>query len=151
MTASAPLRVLVLCTGNSARSQMAEALMRHLSHGRVEVFSAGTKPQPAIHPMAIDTMQRQFGLTLDGQFPKMLDRYIGEHFDQVITVCDNAAETCPVFPGNPNRVHWSLPDPAAAQGTAGDRQRAFDHTAADLAQRISAWLALSSGSRRSPR
>jgi protein-tyrosine-phosphatase len=132
--------VLVLCTGNSARSQMAEALLRDLSRGRLEVFSAGTKPQPAIHPMAIDTMQRQFGLTLDGQFPKTLDRYIGEHFDDVITVCDNAAETCPVFPGNPNRIHWSLPDPAAAGGSAEDRQRAFDRTAQDLAERIRDWL-----------
>lgn len=114
--------------------------MRHLSGGRIDVRSAGTKPQPVIHPMAIDTMQRKFGLKLDGQFPKTLDRYIGEHFNYVITVCDNAAETCPVFPGNPHRIHWSLRDPAAAPGSVKDRQQAFDTTAADLADRIRAWL-----------
>jgi arsenate reductase len=142
VTFTTPLRVLVLCTGNSARSQMAEALMRHLSGGRIDVHSAGTKPQPAIHPMAIDTMRRKFGLTLDGQFSKRLDRYIGEHFDYVITVCDNAAETCPVFPGDPNRIHWSFPDPAAVEGSAEDRQRAFDRIATDIAGRLRVWLLL---------
>jgi arsenate reductase len=121
---------------------MAEALMRHLSGGRIDVHSAGTKPQPAIHPMAIDTMRRKFGLTLDGQFSKRLDRYIGEHFDYVITVCDNAAETCPVFPGDPNRIHWSFPDPAAVEGSAEDRQRAFDRIATDIAGRLRVWLLL---------
>jgi len=136
------LRVLVLCTGNSARSQMAEALLRHASHGGVHVESAGSHPQPDIHPMARDAMQRLFQLNLDGQFPKQLDRFLGQHFDYVITVCDRAAESCPVFPDDPERIHWSFEDPAAVTGSDRDRQRAFDVTATQLFSRIRLWLSL---------
>ena len=139
---TAPLRVLFLCTGNSARSQMAEALLRAMTHGRAEVHSAGTHPQPAVHPMAKQTLTSHFNLSTDDLFPKTMDRYIGQHFDYVITVCDRAAETCPVFPGDPERIHWSFPDPAAAEGSDEERQREFDRTAADIAGRLRIWMSL---------
>jgi arsenate reductase len=142
------LRILVLCTGNSARSQMAEALFRSLSKGRIDVYSAGTVPQPCVHPMATVTMREKFGLDISNQFPKTVDRYLAEPFDYVITVCDNAAETCPTFPGRTERIHWSFPDPAAAVGSEGERQRAFDLTAADIAGRIRVWLHLPAIARR---
>ena len=136
------LRVLILCTGNSARSQMAEAILRHAGKGAIEVESAGTQPQPEIHPLARCAVKKLLNLDMDGQHPKSLDRFVGEHFDYVITVCDRAAESCPVFPGDPKRIHWSFEDPAAVVGTEGDKQRAFDVTASDLLSRIRAWLAL---------
>lgn len=138
----AALRVLFLCTGNSARSQMAEGLLRQLSNGRVDVHSAGTLPRPEIHPMAYVTMQTKFGNRLAGQEPKSLDRYLGQHFDYVITVCDRAAESCPIFPGDPERIHWSFPDPAGVEGAPADQQRAFDRVATEIAGRLRLWLAL---------
>lgn len=136
-----PLRVLFLCTGNSARSQIAEALLRHLSNGRVEAFSAGTHPRPEVHPMATATLAETFNVDSRELFPKTLDRYLGEPFDYVITVCDQAAEACPVFPGSSARLHWSLPDPAAVTGGPEEQRRAFDGTAADIAARLHLWLA----------
>jgi ArsR family transcriptional regulator, arsenate/arsenite/antimonite-responsive transcriptional repressor / arsenate reductase (thioredoxin) len=139
---SQPLRVLVLCTGNSARSQMAETILRHVGKGAIEVESAGTAPQPDIHPFARRAAKNLLDLDMDGQFPKTLDRFLGQHFDYVITVCDLAAESCPVFPGDPERIHWSFEDPAAASGTDADKQRAFDNTATQLLSRIRGWLSL---------
>ena len=136
------LRVLLLCTGNSARSQMAEGLLRALSDGHIDVHSAGTVPRPEVHPMATSTMQNKFNIDIRNQLPKTLDRYVGQHFDYVITVCDAAAEACPVFPGDPNRIHWSFPDPAAVVGTAEEQQRAFDRVGSDIAGRLRLWLAL---------
>ena len=135
-----PRRVLILCTGNSARSQMAEALLRHLSGGRMDVFSAGTAPQPEVHPLAKETLERRYGLTSDDLHPKKVDQFVGQPFDYVITVCDNAAETCPVFPGDTTRIHWSFPDPAAATGTLEERRRAFEIVAADIEARLRSWL-----------
>jgi protein-tyrosine-phosphatase len=143
-----PLRVLFLCTGNSARSQMAEALLRRLTNGHVEAHSAGTQPKPDVHPMAKQTLADKFNIGADDLFPKTLDRYIGQHWDYVITVCDRAAESCPVFPGDPTRIHWSFPDPAAVEGTADARQRAFDRTASDIAGRLRLWLQLPDIARR---
>ena len=143
-----PLRVLFLCTGNSARSQMAEALLRHLSGGRVEVQSAGTHPRPEVHPMATAALASRFHLGSDELFPKTLDRFVGQSFDYVITVCDSAAEECPVFPGAPERIHWSLSDPAAVNGSAEEQQRAFDRAAMDLAGRLRLWLSLPGVSQR---
>jgi arsenate reductase len=139
---SQPLRVLFLCTGNSARSQMAEAILRHVGKGAIEVESAGTLPQPGIHPMARRAAKKLLNLDMQGQYPKTLDRFLGQDFDYVITVCDRAAETCPVFPGDPERVHWSFEDPAAVIGTDDERQRAFDTTATQLLARIRLWLSL---------
>lgn len=121
---------------------MAEALLRHLSDGRIDVHSAGTHPRPEVHPMARATLKERFGLTRDDLFPKTLDRFDGQHFDYVITVCDRAAETCPVFPGDTVRIHWGLTDPAAVEGSATHRQRAFDDSASDLARRLRLWLEL---------
>lgn len=144
----APLSVLFLCTGNSARSQMAEAILRHLSHGQVDVQSGGTAPQPDIHPMARRAVKALFNLDMEGQYPKSLNGFLHRDFDYVITVCDRAAETCPVFPGDPERIHWSFEDPAAVIGTSEEKQRAFDATAKQLLSRIRLWLSLPAISRR---
>ena len=137
-----PLRVLFLCTGNSARSQMAEAILRHVGKGAIEVESAGTLPQADIHPMARRAAKKLLDLDMNGQYPKALDRFLGQDFDYVITVCDRAAESCPVFPGDPERIHWSFEDPAAVGGTDDEKQRAFDATATQLLSRIRLWLSL---------
>lgn len=142
MTEGEPLRVLFLCTGNSARSQMAEAILRHLAGDRVEAGSAGSAPRPEIHPMAREAIRKLLGLEMTGQRPKAISDLIGRHFDRVITVCDRAAESCPTFPGAPEVIRWSLPDPAEATGTEEERRRAFENSARDLMQRIRLWLAL---------
>ena len=136
-------RVLFLCTGNSARSQMAEAILRQMSHGAMEVASAGSAPAPDLHPMARQALT-SIGISADNQYPKPLEPFLGERFDYVITVCDRTAEQCPFFPGDPERIHWSFDDPAAATGTAEERQRAFDSVAAQLVNRLRIWMSLPS-------
>ena len=128
--AVAPIRVLFLCTGNSSRSQMAEALLRRRSGGRVATFSAGSRPRP-IHPDAVTVMAER-GIDLSTARPKHVDEFTGQRFDQVITLCDRVREVCPEFPGHPATAHWSLPDPAADP----DGRPAFDRVAAELAERI---------------
>lgn len=108
-------RILFLCTHNSARSQMAEGLLRQLAGDRYESFSAGTEATH-VRPLAIKAMA-ELGIDIAGQESKMLDRYLGEAFDAVITVCDQANESCPVFPNAKARLHWSFPDPSKATGT----------------------------------
>ena len=137
-----PLRVLFLCTGNSARSQMAEAILRHLSRGKIDVGSAGTEPRQQIHPMARDAVARMIQRDMQGQFPKHLDRFIGQHFDYVITVCDRAAEQCPVLSGDPEQIHWAFEDPAAVEGAPEMQQRIFDRIADEIAARIRMWMSL---------
>jgi protein-tyrosine-phosphatase len=137
--AARPLKVLVLCTGNSARSQMAEALLRVISNGQVEVHSAGSAPQPAVHPLALSTLREVYGLDPDGLHPKPLTQFLGDHFDYVITVCGRAAENCPVFPGAPQRLHWGFDDPAAVVDPV-EQCRAFEEVAAGLVVRIREWL-----------
>lgn len=105
-------RVLILCTGNSARSQMAEGLLRHDAGDRFAVESAGTNPG-VVRPEAIQVM-REIGIDISGQRSKHLDAFIGQHFDYVLTVCDNANESCPIFPGNTKRIHQSFEDPPPA-------------------------------------
>lgn len=141
-------RVLILCTGNSARSQMAEGLLRHLAGDRFEVFSAGSKPSH-VNPFAIEAM-RQRGIDISGQRSKHLSEYLDQPFDYVITVCDNAAETCPIFPGRAQRIHWSFPDPAAAQGSDAEILAAFVRVRDDLEARFSAWVQDSSPKASSP-
>jgi protein-tyrosine-phosphatase len=126
-------RVLFLCTENSARSQMAEAILRHLSGGRVESCSAGTAPT-RVHPLAVSTMRRHH-LDISHQRPKHLAEFGGQSFAYFITLCDRAREKCPSFPGDPEQIHWSFPDPAAAEGEAA-QLRAFETTAQDLMARI---------------
>jgi arsenate reductase len=116
-------RVLILCTGNSARSQMAEGLLRHEGGDRFEVFSAGTKPSH-VRPEAIAVMA-EIGLDISGHRSKSVDEFVGQNLDFVITVCDNAKETCPVFPGAVQRLHWPFEDPAAVEGSAEVRKAAF--------------------------
>ena len=107
-------RVLILCTGNSARSQMAEGLLRQLAGDRFETESAGVEPGH-VRPQAIEAM-RERGIDISGHRSKSVDEFSGQEFDYVITVCDNALERCPVFPGRTERIHWSFEDPAAAKG-----------------------------------
>jgi arsenate reductase len=135
-----PLRVLILCTGNSARSQMAETILRHLSNGEVEVVSAGSHPELEIHPFAREAIRQLFGLEMTGQYPKSINDFAGTRFDSVITVCDRAAQTCPTFPGAPEMIRWSFEDPDEAQGSEETRLRAFENTASGLTQRIRLWL-----------
>jgi arsenate reductase len=128
------LRVLILCTGNSARSQMAEGLLRRSGGMGYEVFSAGTKPA-GVNPLAIEAM-REKGIDISKQRSKSVAEFAGQEFAIVITVCDNAAEECPVFPGAPQRMHWSLPDPAAVSGTQEEKLGAFRKVRDELEQRI---------------
>lgn len=116
-------RVLILCTGNSARSQMAEGLLRHIAGDRFEVFSAGVEPS-RVRPEAIEAL-REVGVDISGQRSKSVDAFAGQQFDYVITVCDNARERCPVFPSKTERLHWSFDDPAAAQGDEAARLAVF--------------------------
>jgi ArsR family transcriptional regulator, arsenate/arsenite/antimonite-responsive transcriptional repressor / arsenate reductase (thioredoxin) len=142
------LRVLFLCTGNSARSQIGEAILRHLSSGKIEVFSAGSHPRPEIHPLARIAASKVLGLDMVGQHPKSMDEFRNQRFDHVITVCDRAAESCPIFPGDPERVVWSLEDPAEVEGSDEEKSRAFERTARDLMAQIRIWMALPAISRR---
>ncbi|HZO55124.1 MAG TPA: arsenate reductase ArsC [Bryobacteraceae bacterium] len=116
-------RILILCTGNSARSQMAEGLLRDLAGGRVEVFSAGTKPT-GVRPEAIEAMS-ELGIDISSHRSKHVDEFAGQPFDTVITVCDNAREACPVFPASVEMLHWSFEDPAAVEGSYEVRLAAF--------------------------
>ncbi len=133
MTLSRP-RLLVLCTGNSARSQMAEGLLRDRLGDRYEVFSAGTKPT-SVRPEAIEVM-REIGIDISGHRSKSVDEFVGQEFVYVITVCDNAKESCPVFPGRAQRLHWSFEDPAAVQGSEEERTTAFRRIRDQIAGRI---------------
>jgi protein-tyrosine-phosphatase/DNA-binding transcriptional ArsR family regulator len=129
-----PVRVLFLCTHNSARSQMAEGLLRHLSRGRIEAYSAGTHPG-SVHPLAVQTLaERQ--IDIRGQRSKEMQEFVGQQFDTIITVCDRVREECPVFPGDPAQVHWSFPDPAEVEGSDEARRQAFADVARDLTTRI---------------
>jgi protein-tyrosine-phosphatase len=129
-----PMRVLFLCTRNSARSQMAEGLLRHLSRGRIEAHSAGTHVE-SVHPLAVQVLaERQ--IDISGQRSKHLQAFVGQHFDYIITVCDRAREECPVFPGDPEQVHWSFADPAEVEGSDEVRRQAFADVARDLTTRI---------------
>ncbi len=127
-------RVLFLCTHNSARSQMAEGLLRHLAGDRFEVASAGTEPS-RVHPLAMAALAAR-GIDITGQRSKSMDEFASQRFDYVITVCDRASEACPVFPGDPQRIHWSIPDPAAPGDDGEVRIGAFEAAAQELATRI---------------
>jgi arsenate reductase (thioredoxin) len=136
-------RVLFLCTHNSARSQMAEGLVRHLAGDRFEAYSAGTEAT-YVRPLAIRAMD-EIGEDISGQESKTLDRYLEETFDYVITVCDDANEACPFFPGTNNRLHWSLPDPSAAKGSEEERLAVFRSVRDEIRDRMQAELVDDSG------
>jgi len=131
------VRVLILCTGNSARSQMAEGLLRHDAGNVYNVFSAGTKPTH-VRPEAITVMQ-EAGIDISGHRSKSVDEFAGQNFDYVITVCDNAKESCPVFPAKTQRIHWNIEDPAAVQGSEKDRLAAFRLARDELRERLKAF------------
>ncbi len=127
-------RVLFLCTHNSARSQMAEGLLRHLAGDRFEVYSAGTEATH-VRPLAMRAMD-EVGVDISGQESKTLERYLGEPFDYVITVCDDASEACPFFPGARTRLHWSLEDPSQADGSEEERLATFRRVRDEIGKRI---------------
>jgi arsenate reductase len=133
-------RVLILCTGNSARSQMAEGILRALGGESVDVFSAGMNPSN-VRPEAIAVMS-EIGIDLAGHRSKHVREFDGQHFDYVITVCDNANESCPIFPGNTQRIHWSFPDPAAVGGGEAEHLAAFRDVRDALADRFRDFVVL---------
>lgn len=138
MVLQPPIRVLFLCTHNSARSQIAEALLRHLGGKLVEVFSAGTEAT-TVRPEVLEVLQKH-NIDATGLYSKHLSMFLGQKFDYVITVCDNASESCPVFPGDPERIHWSLPDPSAV--TDANRYMAFVQTFTALEKRLKLFLSI---------
>ena len=144
------LRVLFLCTENSARSQMAEALLRHESHGTVEAYSAGSQPASQVHPLARRVIEHM-GIDMRQATPKHFRVFEGQVFDVVITVCDHVVEVCPTFPDDPERVHWSFFDPASVQGTEAEQIQAFEQTALQLATCIRLFLPIVTQKKRSPR
>jgi arsenate reductase len=129
---------LVLCTGNSARSQMAEGLLRNEGGDRFAVFSAGTKPS-VVRPEAIAVMA-EIGIDISTHRSKSVDEFIGRHLDLVITVCDNANEACPIFPGTTQRLHWPFPDPAAVNGREEVRLEAFRKVRDQILGRVKVFL-----------
>ena len=131
---SSPVRILFLCTHNSARSQMAEALLRKLGGENIEVFSAGSEPT-SIHPLAAKVMS-DLGIDLSGHRSKHLDEYVGQDFDYIVTVCDRVREVCPVFPGDPEQIHWSIPDPTVIEGNRPTQEKGFANIANELTTRI---------------
>ena len=128
------VRVLFLCTHNSARSQMAEGILRHLSGGRIEAFSAGSQPTN-LHPLAVRAMAKM-GIDISNQRSKHLDEFLDQPFDFIVTVCDRIRESCPTFPGDPERIHWSFIDPAIVEGSEKERYGAFEQVALQLTNRI---------------
>jgi arsenate reductase (thioredoxin) len=132
-------RVLFICTHNSARSQMAEALLRSIAGDRYEVASAGTEAT-RVHPMAVDIMAGR-GMSLETHSSKTLQPFLSQDWDYVITVCDDANEACPVFPGGKQRLHWSFPDPSSVRGSEEQRREAFEQAARSIEKRLREWLA----------
>lgn len=131
-----PTRVLVLCTGNSCRSIMAEALINDLGQSRFQAWSAGSFPTGHVHPRSLETLRRH-GIDPGRPFSKSWNEFAGQPFDLVITVCDQAAgESCPIFPGQPAKLHWSTPDPAKVSGDESATQAAFDQVFFLLKDRI---------------
>ena len=131
-------RVLFLCTHNSARSQMAEGLLRHLASDRFEAHSAGTEAT-RVRPLAIKAMG-ELGIDISTQTSKTLDGYVDQRFDYVITVCDDANESCPIFPNATHRLHWSLPDPSTLTGTDEQQLAVYRQVRDELRARIESEL-----------
>jgi arsenate reductase len=143
-TVAAPVRILVLCTGNSCRSILAEALFRELGGDRLLVSSAGSHPAGRVDPRTLRVLDES-GIAHDWARSKPMTEFLGQEFDHVITVCDDAAEECPVFPGPAVRTHWSIPDPVGASGTEAQQLDVYRATLADLRGRITSFLATLDG------
>jgi arsenate reductase len=133
-------RVLIVCTGNSARSQMAEGLLRRLGGERFEVASAGTRPTP-VRPEAVAVM-KELGIDISGHRSKSVEEFAGQPFDYVITVCDSARQECPVFPAAAGTLHWSFEDPAIASGSEQERLAVFRRVRDQIAERLRQFLAV---------
>jgi arsenate reductase (thioredoxin) len=133
-----PPRILILCTGNSARSQMAEGLLRHDGGNRFEVCSAGTKPSQ-VRPEAIEVM-RELGIDISSHRSRSVDEFTGQEFDYVITVCDNANESCPVFPGRTRRIHWGFEDPAEVKGDEARRMAVFRRVRDEIREKLTGFI-----------
>ena len=138
-------RVLILCTGNSARSQMAEGLLRRLAADRFEVISAGVSPTQ-VRPEAIASM-REIGIDISKHYSKSVDEFSGQQFDYVITVCDNANQECPIFPGNTERIHWSFDDPATASGDEVARLAVFRRVRDEILQELRRFVEVTASDR----
>jgi len=132
---SKKLRVLLLCTGNSCRSQMAEGWINHQLGDSWEACSAGTEPAERVNPLAIRAMN-EVGIDISGGRPELVDRYLDQHWDLVVTVCDSARESCPVFPRPVDKLHVSFPDPAQAQGREDQRMAVFRHVRDAIRERL---------------
>lgn len=137
-SAAAPLRVIFVCTHNSARSVMAEALLRRHGGDDFQVVSAGTQPG-GVKPLTIRALA-EAGLPTEGYQSRSVNEFLGQPFDYVITVCDQARESCPVFPGGKRTLHWGYPDPSAVTGTDEERLRAFSHVLIALSERIAMFV-----------
>ncbi|MEV4713817.1 ArsR family transcriptional regulator [Micromonospora sp. NPDC049374] len=133
---SRKLGVLFVCTGNSARSPIAEALLHHRSGGEVRVVSAGTRPRSSLHPHAVRVLHDSFGVDVAGQRPRHLDTVTRRRYDYVITLCDKAREVCPEFAHEPRRVHWSIPEPATTVDATDADYPAFQRAANDIDIRV---------------
>ena len=144
-----PIRVLFVCTGNSARSQMAEAMLREYGGPDFEVFSAGTEPR-GVHPYAVRVLAGM-GIDWSNARSKSVSEFLDHPFDYVITVCDRARQVCPVFPGDHNSLHWGLDDPAEAPGTDDERLAAFQRTQVELANRLRPFVELARRARSAAR
>ena len=139
---SAPYKLLFLCTGNSARSILGEYLLKQLGGSRFQVFSAGSFPTGKVNPLAIQVLKDVYDIDASPAQSKSWEEFEDVKFDFVITVCDNARETCPVWPGQPIVAHWSSPDPAAVEGSESEKYRAFQEVAAQINQRLQRFTAL---------
>jgi arsenate reductase (thioredoxin) len=139
---TSPYRVLFLCTGNSARSVFAEYFLRRLGEGRFEVHSAGANPSGIVNPLTLKVLRDRFHLDASEARSKSWEEFKGVNFDFVITVCDNARETCPVWPGQPIVAHWGVDDPAAFEGSAAAKERFFYHVAMRLYRRVQLLVSL---------
>jgi len=142
-------RLLFLCTGNSARSQMAEAILNAKGKGRFEPASAGSRPAAQVNPYALETL-RDFKIPWSGHPPRSVEGLEREQWDYVITVCDRAKEACPIFPGKPVLAHWSIPDPAEVEGNDTTKRAAFRAAFVELSRRIDLLLSLPALAPRSP-
>lgn len=139
MTHEKKHKVLFLCTGNQARSQMAEGILRARSGGSIDVVSAGSRPKGAVHPLAVKALA-EMEIDIAATEPKGADRFVGEDFDYIITLCDNARDECPYFPGDAVRLHWDLSDPASVTGSEEDRISVFRTIRDEIARRIDEFL-----------
>lgn len=137
-TANNKRKVLIVCTGNSCRSQMAEGMLIYFGKDKFEVFSAGLEPSVA-YPLAIKAMSES-GIDISNQYSKTVKEFLGEDFSYVITVCDSTKERCPVFPGKYDAIHWSIEDPASAEGTESERMADFRRVCQDIFERINNFI-----------